>query len=276
MPSKPSQNSSFACWILGQGKSCIVLFAWGGLSHLGQPRSKARCGVRNPFETFSSHQNHCSGYSGKQVDISPNSPEPCKNGRSFRVHRSSLWSLLEPNRARTAQPWWQLARFPSRLAFHRFHGLGSPRSDDGHGPIPGTVALLNPLRRWRIPKDRTRSFLGLKRDPAVVYPNSEGFRLYDGKSPSSGRIDLSLPQGLTETRLRRRRGFLGKIDGHSTRQTKTSTNRKTLRRWPNKKPLTCFCRRRHKTPSIWKNLGHEGILRHARLWTKRPHGPKAD
>ena len=89
---------------------------------------------------------------------------------------------------------------------------------DGHGPIPGTVALPYTLYDGGAANGQDAGFLGLKRDPAVVYPNSEGFRLYDGKSPSSGRIDLSLPQGLTETRLRRRRGFLGKIDGHSTRQ----------------------------------------------------------
>ena len=80
---------------------------------------------------------------------------------------------------------------------------------DGHGPIPGTVALPYTLYDGGAANGQDAGFLGLKRDPAVVYPNSEGFRLYDGKSPSSGRIDLSLPQGF---------GFLGKIDGHSTRQ----------------------------------------------------------
>ena len=154
--SKPSQNSSFAAGF-GQAKSCIVLFAWGGLSPW-TASTQSRCGVRNP-RNFSSHQNHCSGYSGKRASP-PIRPNHARMGdrpqRSSQCPQSSLRSLLEltghepPNLSGN----WPASRadWPS-IGSMVWEALG-----DGHGPIPGTVALPYTTTVKR-PTDRTRAFL---------------------------------------------------------------------------------------------------------------------
>ena len=159
-------------------------------------------------------------------------------------------SLLEPNRARTAQPEWQLARFPSRLAFHRFHGLGSPRrwtrSDSGHRRPP-----LYPLRRWR--GQRTgRGLSWIEKRPGGGLPKQRRVSSIRRQVPLLRSHRPQLAPRLNRNAPTQTADFSEKSTGIQPGKSKTSTNRKTLRRWPNKKPLTCFCRRRHKTPSIWK------------------------
>ncbi len=215
--SKPSQNSSFAAGF-GQAKSCIVLFAWGGLSHLDSldPKPDAESGIRGTFRPIKT--------TVPGIQVSEHLPKFARTMQEWAIvrsvhhnapsHRSGAYWNLTGHEPPNLSGNWPASRadWPS-IGSMVWEALG-----DGHGPIPGTVALPYTLYDGGTANGQDAGFLGLKRDPAVFYPNSEGFRLYDGKSPSSGRIDLSLPQGLTETRLRRRRGFLGKIDGHSTRQ----------------------------------------------------------
>ena len=52
-------------------------------------------------------------------------------------------------------------------------------------------------------------------DPAVFRPSGKSLKIYQGKSPSSGRIDLGLPEGVSRQRLGQRRGLI-----HGFGQTK--------------------------------------------------------
>ena len=48
-------------------------------------------------------------------------------------------------------------------------------------------------------------FLGMGMDTAVFRPPGKGLKIYQGKSPTTGRINLELPEGLSRDRLGRRR-----------------------------------------------------------------------
>ena len=261
--SKPSQNSSFAAGF--RQASLYRSFCLGRLEPLGQPRPKPD--AESESRNFSSHQNHCPGIRVSEIS---QFARTMQNGRSCAAfltmpsHRSGAYWNLTGHEPPNPGGW----PFPGQAGLPSVPWFGSPRR--WTRSIPGTVALPYTLTTVARPTDRTR-LSWIERDPAVVYPNSEGFRLYDVKSPSSGRIDLSLPQGLEAYQTA---DFSEKSTGIQPGKAKPrrTENAQALAQ---QKTLTC-CRRRHKTPSIWKgNPGHEGIYG-MRLWTKRPHGPKAD
>jgi hypothetical protein len=209
--SKQTENKKFPSGF-GQAKSCIILFAWGGLSHLDSldPKPDAESGIRGTFLPIRTATNG--------IQVSEHLPGFAKTTNEWAIvrsvhhnapsHRSGAYWNLTGHEPPNLGGNWPASRddWPS-IGSMAWEALG-----DGHGPIPGTVALPYTLYDGGSANGQDAGFLGLKRDPAVVYPNSHGFRLYDGKSPSSGRIDLSLPEQLPGRRLRSRQGLLEQIE----------------------------------------------------------------
>ena len=72
--------------------------------------------------------------------------------------------------------------------------------------LPGAVALPYTLYDGGVANGQDAGFLGMAKDPAVFRPPSEGLKIYQGKSPTSGRINLDLPEGVNRQRLNGRRG----------------------------------------------------------------------
>ena len=76
------------------------------------------------------------------------------------------------------------------------------------GVLPGAVALPYTIYDGGVANGQDAGFLGMGMDPAVFRPPSKGLKFYQGKSPTSGRISLDLPEGLNRDRLNQRRGLI--------------------------------------------------------------------
>ena len=75
-----------------------------------------------------------------------------------------------------------------------------------NGPLPLAAALPYRMEDGGIANGQDGGFLGLEYDPPIFRP-AKG-RMYGGKSPSSGRIELALPQGVGNQRAVNRRSLL--------------------------------------------------------------------
>ena len=159
--SKPSQNSSFAAGF-GQAKSCIVLFAWGGLSHLDSldPKPDAESGIRGTFRPIKT--------TVPGIQVSEHLPQFARTMQEWAIvrsvhhnapsHRSGAYWNLTGHEPPNLSGNWPASRadWPS-IGSMVWEALG-----DGHGPIPGTVALPYTLYDgvlYARPTDRTRAFL---------------------------------------------------------------------------------------------------------------------
>ena len=214
--SKPSQNSSFAAGF-GQAKSCIVLFAWGGLSHLDSldPKPDAESGIRGTFRPIKT--------TVPGIQVSEHLPQFARTMQEWAIvrsvhhnapsHRSGAYWNLTGHEPPNLSGNWPASRadWPS-IGSMVWEALG-----DGHGPIPGTVALLYPLRRWR--GQRTgRGLSWIEKRPGGGLPKQRRVSSIRRQVPLLRSHRPQLAPRLNRNSLRRRQGFLGKIDGHSTRQ----------------------------------------------------------
>ena len=200
----------------GQANSCIVLFAWGGLSHIDSidPKPDADSQTRGIFRPIST--------AVPGIQVSEHMPKFAKTMKEWTIvrsvhhnapsHRSGAYWNLTGHEPPNLNGNWPASRadWPS-LGSMVWEALG-----DGHGPIPGTVSLPYEIYDGGDANGQDAGFLGLRRDPTVMQPDPKGVRFYDGKSPSSGQIDLSLPQHLSKSRLRNRHSLLGKLEHSQT------------------------------------------------------------
>ncbi|MDC0219550.1 DUF1501 domain-containing protein [Verrucomicrobia bacterium] len=192
----------------GKAKSCIVLFCWGGISHLDtfDLKPNAPSNIRGTFKEIptavpgirigehlpgfartmnhwaivrSAHHNAPSHRSGAYWNLTGHQPEKLnKNWTASRKDWPCLGSMI-----------WQ-AKGATKNAF------------------PGAVALPYTIYDGGVANGQDAGFLGMGMDPAVFRPTGEGLRIYQGKSPSSGRLDLGLPEGVSRQRLEKRRGLI--------------------------------------------------------------------
>lgn len=196
----------------GQAKSCIILFAWGGLSHLDSidPKPDADSKTRGVFRPIPT--------SVPGIQVSEHMPKFAKTMKEWTIvrsvhhnapsHRSGAYWNLTGHEPPNLNGNWPASRsdWPF-LGSMVWEALG-----DGHGPIPGTVSLPYEIYDGGDANGQDAGFLGQRRDPTVMQPDPKGVSFYDGKSPSSGQIDLSLPPDLPKLRLRARHSLLGKLE----------------------------------------------------------------
>jgi len=95
---------------------------------------------------------------------------------------------------------------------------------DGRGTIPGAVALPYTLYDGGVANGQDGGFLGLGRDPVVLRPTGKNLREYGGVSPTSGRVDLELPEGLDAKRLNGRRGLMLNLEAGAAKVGKTESD----------------------------------------------------
>ncbi|MFP6899606.1 MAG: DUF1501 domain-containing protein [Opitutales bacterium] len=196
----------------GSAKSCIVLFAWGGLSHLDtfDMKPNAPSNVRSRFKEISTTVpgirigEHLPGFARMMKDWAivrsahHNAPS----------HRSGAYWNLTGHEPPNLSGNWPASR-------NDWPCIGSmvwEASGDGRGPIPGAVALPYTLYDGGVANGQDGGFLGLRRDPIVLRPTGKNLREYSGKSPTSGRVDLDLPEGLDAGRLNGRRSLMRNLE----------------------------------------------------------------
>lgn len=201
----------------GRAKSCIVLFAWGGLSHHDtfDLKPNAPANIRTRFREIPTD------IPGTRVsEHLPRFAKMMKHWALVRSvhhnspsHRSGAYWNLTGHEPPNPTGNWPATRddWPS-LGSMIWQALG-----DGHGAIPGAVALPYTLYDGGTANGQDGGFLGLVRDPAVIRPNSSTpLKMYGGRSPTSGHVQLELPEQVDLQRLERRRSLIKGFENSST------------------------------------------------------------
>lgn len=196
----------------GKAKSCIILFAWGGISHVDTWDLKPEAGseVRSLFSPIRT--------TVPGIEISEHLPLLARQMKEIAIvrsvtheapsHRSAAYWNLTGHRPERLNGNWPASRkdWPSigSMAAAALELKNDPRIQNG--ALPLSAALPYRMEDGGIANGQDGGFLGLKYDPPIFRP-AKG-RMYDGKSPTSGRIDLDLPDGIDNDRALTRRELL--------------------------------------------------------------------
>ncbi len=193
----------------GRAKSCIVLFAWGGISHIDtwDPKPEASREIRGEFNPIRT--------SVPGIHIGEHLPRLAQRMNQLALvrsvthqapsHRSAAyWNLtgqVPPNLAGN----WPATRLdhPSlgALTMAALESVGDPRW--ARSLLPSSVCLPYPMADGGRANGQDGGFLGLKHDPVIVHPRSGTD--YKGVSPHSSPLELELPPGLEPSRIHRLR-----------------------------------------------------------------------
>ncbi len=199
----------------GRAKSCIVLFAWGGMSHLDTFDLKPQAGsdTRSLFRPIST--------SVPGIEVCEHLPLVARQMHHLTVvrsvhhnapsHRSAAyWNLtghqppnLSGNWLATRSDWPSLGS----MVWQAYH------QQQGPSTLPRAVALPYPMYDGGRANGQDAGFLGIARDPVIVRPK-EG-QAYQGVSASSGHIDLSFIDGVDQHRLISRQRLLKSLEDGS-------------------------------------------------------------
>jgi hypothetical protein len=206
---------------LGAGKTnrCIILFAWGGISHIDtwDPKPNAAPDIRGEFRPIST--------STPGIQIGEHMPLIAKKTHELAIIRSVCHQA--PSH-RSAAYWNLTGQPPPNLSGNW------PATRNDHPSLGSkTIAAMEELRDQRLAKSVLKSpvalpytmadggkangqdggFLGIKYDPVVVRPKNGA--MYNGVSPKSGAINLEFPAGMDAPRVAGIRDLLTRFEGCS-------------------------------------------------------------
>ncbi len=201
----------------GQAKRCIILFAWGGLSHLDtwDMKPDAPGNIRGIFKSIktktpglrigehtpliakqthrmafirSMHHNAPSHRSGAYWNLTGHEPPNLKgNWKATRKDWPSIGSMVAEGMRRVADQEEVLKR-----------------------AMPWNVALPYPMYDGGRANGQDGGFMGMNADPIIVKPKKG--TPYQGKSPDLGWLNMSYAKGLGQERLVSRRGLLESLE----------------------------------------------------------------
>lgn len=213
----------------GRAKSCIVLFAWGGMSHIDtlDVKPDASSDIRSIFHPIptrtpgyfvSEHLPNLANQTHRMAivrSVHHNAPS----------HRSGAYWNLTGHEPPNLSGNWEASRedWPSLGSLvwdakvnQRGSDLEQRLSRDG---LSGAVCLPYSMYDGGRANGQDGGFLGMHRDPMIIKPR-EGAP-YEGVSPSSGHVDLTLVDGMDRTRLSQRRQLLDQLDSSRDRLATT-------------------------------------------------------
>jgi hypothetical protein len=201
-PARPA--SADRCF--GRAKSCILVFAWGGLSHIDTFDLKLEAGsdIKSAFRSIPTT---LPGYR-----VCEHLPQLAR-----QVHRMTLIrSMHHDAPSHRSAAYWNLTghapvhpdkNWPrSRKDWPAIGSMVSYANRDLASQLPGAVALPYPIFDGGMANGQHAGFLGLQHDPVIVKP--PGGTPYEGKSPVMGHISLEPIEGVDHQRLVSRRSLL--------------------------------------------------------------------
>ena len=206
----------------GKAKRCIVMFAWGGMSHIDtfDMKPKAASNVRSAFSQIKTttpglhiceHLPHLAKQTHRMAivrSVNHNAPS----------HRSAAyWNLtghqppkLGGNWAASRKDWPSLASMVWQGRDQITTSSTTDSKPSTRKALPGAVCLPYPMYDGGHANGQDGGFLGLSRDPVIVRPK-KGTE-YQGKSPNYGNVDLSYIDGVDRQRLLHRRSLVESLD----------------------------------------------------------------
>jgi hypothetical protein len=203
----------------GKARSCIVLFAWGGISHLDtwDPKPQAASDIRGEFKPMAT--------SVPGIQISEHMPRLASQMHHLAVvrsvhhqapsHRSAAYWNLTGHQPPNLTGNWEATRndHPSlgSMTLAALETAPDPRLKQSL--LPASMALPYTMADGGRANGQDGGFLGLKYDPIVVRPPAGN--IYQGKSPQSGAINLELPPGLDPARLESMRALNQRLERQS-------------------------------------------------------------
>lgn len=227
----------------GKAKSVIVLFAWGGMSHLDtwDLKPAASTDIRGEFHPIAT--------TVPGIEISEHLPRLAQQMQHLAVVRSACheasdhreaayWNLTGHKPRQLGQPailpsrqdWPSLGSQVARALYKpltdddlaraaRTERAGTVAGTDIYPPqptanmaaaLPRTISMPYAIADRGLLNGQYGGFLGAAFDPVYVRPATG--RPYQGVSPSSGPIDLELTSGITESRFTERRQLLNRLE----------------------------------------------------------------
>jgi hypothetical protein len=204
----------------GTAKRCIVLFAWGGMSHLDtwDPKPNAASDIRGEFRTIST--------SVPGIQIGEHMPLIARKMHHLALvrsvyhqapsHRSAAYWNLTGQAPPNLNGNWPASRTDhpclGSKTFAALEAMNDPRFRSSIVKSP--ISLPYPMADGGKANGQDGGFLGIKYDPIIARPRTG--TLYNGVSPQSASINLQLPQGLDGSRVTRLRDLLSQLEDHSS------------------------------------------------------------
>ncbi|MBG87834.1 MAG: hypothetical protein CMO80_13150 [Verrucomicrobiales bacterium] len=195
----------------GRAKSCIVMFAWGGISHLDSwdPKPSAPSEIRGEFLPI--HTSVPGVLVGEHMPLIAKQMHHMTVVRSVHhrapSHRSAAYWNLTGHQPPKLDGDWNATRndWPCIGSM-----VAAAKSNERvNEALPTAVSLPYPLADGGKANGQDGGFLGTAFDPAIFRPTSGD--PYKGVSPTSGHIDLNFPPGLNDARAHARRSLLGEV-----------------------------------------------------------------
>jgi hypothetical protein len=203
---------------VGRAKSCIVLFAWGGMSHLDTWDMKPLAGsdVRGEFQPIetnvpgillSQHMPHIAARADKLAIVRS------VHHKAAGHREAAYWNITGHEPRVLAAP----AIMPSRndwpsLGSMVWHAVGGKARRRG---LPGSVSIPYPIADRGLVNGQYAGILGGDYDPVYVKPKQG--RPYNGVSPETSQLCLDPIEGLDGARLQSRRSLVAQFEGLQTR-----------------------------------------------------------
>lgn len=200
----------------GRAKSCIVLFCWGGISHLDTWDLKpgAPSDIRGEFKPIPT--------AADGIVIGEHLPLLAQQMRDIAIvrsvqhtapsHRSgAYWNLTGHQPPNLTTDW-----AASRRDWPCLGSLVAAAHDEQRrtrplgGALPRAMCLPYEMADGGKANGQDAGFLGLSYDPVIVRPPRG--KLYGGKSPISTAVDFGLPPELSEARIHSRRELLAGLE----------------------------------------------------------------
>lgn len=215
-------------------KRCIVLFAWGGLSHLDtfDPKPNAPADIRGEFNNIAT--------TVPGIRIGEHTPLLARQMHRMAVvrsvthqapsHRSAAyWNLTGHPPPNLTGNWEATRNDHPCLGSLTFAGLRAAEDPRLAGSIlQAPVSLPYTMADGGRANGQDGGFLGLKYDPIIVRP--KGGKLYDGVSPTSGSLALDLPAGVNAERVAGLRGLTEEIEKQNSFGVTSDTEAYSLAR----------------------------------------------
>jgi uncharacterized protein (DUF1501 family) len=200
----------------GRAKSCIVLFCWGGASHLElwDPKPDAPLEVRGEFRTIA----------GATPGVRLGEHIPRLAGQTSRL--AIIRSMHHHASAHGRAMYWNLTGHPppqpdspEDLAASRqdWPSLGSVVAQFRQMPagLPAAVQVPYPMIDTVLQAGQTGGWLGLRRDPVVV--RTARGRPFSGVSRDMGVPVLQWTDGVDQARLQTRQALARHIEANDQR-----------------------------------------------------------